>query len=163
MKFRLDDASTLWFSDEAVEKMMAYRQCRADDTEACGALLGRLFEENDDIAIDDVTIPQKEDVRRRTSVHRSTKHSDLAVRHWRASGHTESFHGLWHTHPENDPSPSSVDYNDWERALRNGQYPGNRLIFVIIGIEDVGVWLGEQAGRAWNLKRKIVFKKLEPQ
>ncbi len=126
-------------------------------------LLGRLFEETDDIAIDDVTIPQKEDVRRRTNVHRSKKHSDLAVKLWRESGRTKSFHGLWHSHPENDPTLSSVDYADWEHVLRNGRYPGTRLVFVIVGIEAIGVWTGKQAGCGWNLRRKIEFKKLEQQ
>lgn len=163
MKFRLDEASTLWFSDEAMEKMMAYRQTSADDTEACGALLGRLFEENDDVSIDDVTIPQKEDVRCRTSVHRSKSHSDLAVKRWRESGRTESFHGLWHTHPENIPTPSGADYADWERVLLNGRYPGSRLVFVIVGLEAMGVWMGKQTGRSWNFKRKVEFKKLEQQ
>ncbi len=161
MKFRIDETATLWFSEKAVEKMTAYRQSNANDDEACGALLGRLFEENDDIAIDEVTIPQKEDIRRRTSVHRSPKHSDLAVARWRESGRTESFHGLWHTHPENDSTPSSIDYADWKRVIRNGQYPGTRLVFVIVGIKEVSVWMGQAGGRGWNLRRRIYFEKLE--
>lgn len=161
MKFDIDGHAILWFSDDVVAKMEAYRQQSSEDREACGVLLGRLFEENEDIAIDDVTIPQKEDVRRRTTVFRSSKHSELAIGRWKTSGRTESFLGLWHTHPEDYPSPSSVDVADWERVIRKGIYPGRQLIFVIVGIVELAVWLGEASTRGWNLKRKVNIRKLE--
>lgn len=160
MNFCINDHSTLWFSENALVKMDDYRQLGAADSEACGVLLGRLFEENEDIAVDDITVPQEQDVRRRTTVFRSEKHSELAIKRWRESGRRESFLGLWHTHPEDHPSPSGDDIADWEKVLRHGKFPGTRLVFVIVGKIEAVAWIGERLERRWNMKRRVKIRKL---
>jgi len=47
---------------------------------------------------------------------------------------------LWHTHPERDPTPSSVDRRDWEKAVASDTFEGDRLFFPIVGIDRIRVW-----------------------
>lgn len=51
--------------------------------------------------------------------------------------------GVWHTHPQNDPIPSSVDWNDWNETLKTDKTACEYVFFIIAGISSIRVWVGE--------------------
>ncbi len=65
---------------------------------------------------------------------------------WAASHGTQTYLGLWHTHPESDPTPSTTDLRDWRQACRKDRYFGERLFFLIVGTSTIGVWQGDRNG-----------------
>lgn len=129
-------------SAAAHDVMIEHRQRRWWSKEAGGVLLGRHLLESGDLAVDEVTVPQTTDICTRTSFFRSAAHQALALAKWHASGGTCGHLGLWHTHPEPVPTPSSIDLSDWRNALVADRFEGASLLFVIVGQRAVRCWQG---------------------
>lgn len=138
--FRFGESGKLVIAESALVQMERFRQFRDRDTEAGGVLLGRHLLDSRDLVVDTITTPQKEDRRTRTSFYRSTAHNTLAKKLWEQSGGHLGHLGLWHTHPESDPSPSTIDLNDWKQSVANDSYEGEHLFFVIVGTLHTRVW-----------------------
>lgn len=136
----------LILGDEAVRQMGAHAQRSRWQAEAGGVLLGRHLLESKDLVVDEVTVPQKEDRRSRFNFFRSKHHSTLAHARWAASRGTTAYMGLWHTHPEADPTPSSIDRHDWEHAVSADTFEGDSLFFPIVGTERIRVWSKSRIG-----------------
>lgn len=131
----------------AIEQMNNYVQRWRWQKEAGGVLLGRHLLDSNDVVVDDVTCPQITDRRSRFSFYRSKKHEQLSRNRWEEQGKTAAYLGLWHTHPEKDPTPSQIDRQDWERAISQDIYEGERLFFPIVGIQRIRVWSLDRQGK----------------
>ncbi|MBZ2206510.1 Mov34/MPN/PAD-1 family protein [Massilia soli] len=152
--FRVSSNQRLIFVEEAVQQMLAFRQHSWWQAEAGGALLGRHLIDTDDIVVDEVTTPQKSDRRSRFSFFRSKKHGVIAQGRWSEEASTLAYLGLWHTHPERDPTPSGVDRQDWKQALSKDTFYGDMLFFPIVGIERIRVWAMTTNGAFFELKEE---------
>lgn len=142
------------FTAEAVSQMRAHTQRTAREPEAGGVLLGRHLIDSQDLVVDEVTVPQKEDRRSRFSFFRSKSHSTLAYQRWNDSNGRMAYLGLWHTHPESDPSPSCVDRRDWTKAIARDSFEGERLFFPIVGIDRIRVWTKTRNGAIEELQEQ---------
>lgn len=138
--FRVSPCKRFIIADQAIEQMMSFAQRRWFQPEAGGVLLGRHLLDSEDVVADEVTTPQSTDLRGRFSFFRSSKHEALARERWQAQLSTLAYLGLWHTHPEKDPTPSSVDHRDWQNAVANDTFEGEHLFFPIIGTHRIRVW-----------------------
>lgn len=67
---------------------------------------------------------------------KSIKHRDRVLNEWRNSKQITTYVGEWHTHPEDHPSPSSIDIERWNKELPNNK----KLILVIQGRKSI--WVG---------------------
>ena len=130
----------LIFTQDAWDLLLRHRQVSPNLPEAGGVLFGRHLLNSQDVAVDGATTPQPQDRQSRFFFFRSRRHSEIVLREWEASRHTQDCLGLWHTHPEHSPTPSYVDVQDWKRAVKKGTYDGHSLFFVIVGVTNVGVW-----------------------
>lgn len=140
MVFAVTPKQRLIFTDEAVQQLRAHAQHTRRQAEAGGALLGRHLLDSPDLVVDEVTVPQKADRRSRFFFFRSRQHEEVARAKWVVAKGTMAYLGLWHTHPETDPVPSSVDRRDWEKAVAQDTFEGDRLFFLIVGTERIRVW-----------------------
>lgn len=152
--FRVSCNQRLIIVEDAVEQMLAFRQGSWWQSEAGGVLLGRHLLDTDDVVVDEVTTPQKSDRRGRFSFFRSKKHSEIAHCRWSEEASTLAYLGLWHTHPEREPTPSGVDRQDWKQALSKDTFHGDRLFFPIVGIERIRVWSVTSDGAFFELKEE---------
>ncbi len=134
----------LIFTTDVVNTLLMYRQVDLTQSEAGGLLVGRHLLNGDDLAVDIVTKPTSGDLRSLYGFYRSEMHQSLLERAWAASDNTATYLGNWHTHPEPVPTPSSVDYQDWNRALSHDTYEGNNLFFVIVGQKKIRCWEGHR-------------------
>ena len=123
-------------------RLHTFRQTRNSDHESGGILLGRIFEKDLSCTVDEITTPTKPDRSSRHSFYRSNAHHKIAVDRWKKSDGTCIYLGLWHTHPEPDPSPSKVDFNDWKKAIVKGKFEGDSLLFAIVGTKKIRCWQG---------------------
>ena len=128
--FQVSATQRLIFVDEAVKQLRAHSQRSWWRTEAGGALLGRHLLDSENIIVDEVTIPQKQDRRSRFRFFRSKQHGVIARARWVARDSTMAYLGLWHTHPERDPAPSRVDQRDWENTVEQDAFEGDRLLLL---------------------------------
>lgn len=139
---RIGPDAYLLIEPTVLEILSTFRQCQPTDTEAGGILIGSYRENH--IHIVSATTPKSEDIRTRFSFfRRSPEHQAIATRAWKSSKKTQTIVGEWHTHPENDPAPSSLDLAEWWKE------PGDPpLIFVIQGIQSL--WVGRIQEGACN-------------
>lgn len=150
--YRVTPRQRLIIVENAMAQMQALAQRRRWNCEAGGVLLGRHLLDSHDVVVDEVSTPQSSDRRSRFSFFRSFKHEQVAHLRWIAEQQTSAYLGLWHTHPEADPTPSSVDMNDWQQAVAGDTFEGDRLFFPIVGTQCV---------RVWTLSRRGAFKELK--
>jgi integrative and conjugative element protein (TIGR02256 family) len=133
--------------------LLAFRQLNTDQKEAGGILLGRLIEATDDVIVDEVTSPNKADRRGRFFFFRKRNTTQQRINTaWKESAHTRVYLGEWHTHPEDDPSPSGVDIENWSRIGRTARYEQEFLFFIIVGITTIRVWERRKDGAIAGLK-----------
>ena len=115
--FRRIEGGRLKITKEALIIFDNFIQDEYKKKEAGGVLLGRMMKNSDDVIIDMVSPPQKKDKRKRTYFKRNNEHQNIINEEWEKSGGTCNYLGEWHTHPENNPTPSSIDINTWKRQI----------------------------------------------
>jgi len=156
MKFSRPNGGTVEFQKSALEIMSRYRQLRRRDAEAGGMILGRLVVESSDLIIDEVTEPGKRDGKGRFFFIRRRPAAQCRVNEaWLASNGTRNYLGEWHSHPEDDPSPSTVDVENWLRISSQARFEQDFLLFAIVGRQRTKLWeLGKITGDLQELKIK---------
>lgn len=127
--------------------MQRHRQLAISQAEAGGVLLGRIVVDARDVIVDRATEPAKQDRRSRFFFWRSRETTQQIVNEaWRRSAGTQQYLGEWHTHPEDDPTPSGIDQTNWRRILGAARFESDVLWFVIVGRRTVRVWEGNRSG-----------------
>jgi integrative and conjugative element protein (TIGR02256 family) len=125
----------LLFEQHVLDGLSAHRQCRDEEPEAGGVLLG--FRRGAHLHVVGFTPPQARDIRTRYSFHRSARgYQELARWAWKESGGHVDYLGEWHTHPEAQPAPSGIDLREWRIICTRG----SQKIFIIVG--TVLNWVG---------------------
>lgn len=117
---------------------------RLNSKESGGILLGRIFENQRQFFVDEITQPMPSDRATKTSFYRSKAHHRIAVERWRQSKGYCLYLGLWHTHPQAIPVPSLEDKKDWELAITSGQSSGEVMLFLIVGNQTCRLWMGSK-------------------
>jgi integrative and conjugative element protein (TIGR02256 family) len=126
---------------EATLRMRVHVQRYCWSSEAGGILLGRMLMASDHIVVDDVTVPGPHDRRSRFRFFRAERPAQTAVdAAWARSGGEINYLGEWHTHPEDDPTPSRHDHTDWQRLVMTQRYEQAALFFVIVGRREIRAW-----------------------
>lgn len=139
-----DEESLILIEQHVIDQIRPFRQVEIASSEAGGILLG--FRRGSHLHVTDLTLPGMEDKRTRTSFYRSAvTHQKIAMARWLESKGTMGYLGEWHTHPQQDPSPSTIDIREWRVILSN--VPQN-MVFVIAGNDDKS-WIG--IGRNKNI------------
>ena len=156
LTFRRRGNGLFKLSAGVVGAMNRYVQNKQRAMEAGGVILGRHILGGEDIVADLVTVPDSEDRRSRYGFIRAREeHQAVIDSVWQESKRTCTYLGEWHTHPEHAPSPSEVDRCDWQRKLKEDQFYGDALFFVIVGIRETAVWEGfERDGSCEPLQLK---------
>lgn len=146
-----EDYGNFVIDSEVINILISYRQLGKHDFEAGGALIGCIRSGNI-IEANDLTLPQPSDKRTRYSFFRSNAHNKILNDKWKASNGNAYLVGLWHTHPESTPKYSNEDKKDWRRVLKQGQYEGQSLMFLIVGQQNIRLWVADNK----NFKTSVI-------
>lgn len=139
------DGGCIKIDELPISKIREYRQNDPETREAGGVLLGRYILGSTDVVVDDVTVPTPSDCRRRFFFFKNKQsHQAVVTDRWIKSNGTCNYLGEWHTHPEPDPNPSSVDICEWKRLLRVTKFDGDCLYFIIAGTKQIRIWEGNR-------------------
>jgi integrative and conjugative element protein (TIGR02256 family) len=140
--------SGLLIEDDVLAQLGAFRQTQAHASEAGGILLG--YRRDVHLHVVRATAPGTSDTRTRFRFWRHDKsHARIAFAEWSNSGETMDYLGEWHTHPESDPRPSTLDLNEWRKISTRRQEP---MVFLIQGTR--GRWVGVGLGRTIEVSRE---------
>ncbi len=141
MKFYRPNGGMCEVGEAALALIGRHIQRDGSATEAGGVLLGRLVAGTDDVVIDLATDPSPKDRRGRFFFFRLRRHAQESITEaWVRSGGTSVYLGEWHTHPEDDPVPSSVDVANWQKIVRAATFEQSFLLFLIAGRRNWIVW-----------------------
>ena len=156
MKFARPNGGIVEFNKTAAELIYRYRQLHKSDAEAGGMLLGRLISESSDLVIDEVTEPTKFDLKGSFYFIRRRRGAQQRVnKAWLESNGTLNYLGEWHSHPEDDPTPSQVDIENWHRIGSQARFEQDSLLFAIVGRLRTKLWeLGKLSGELSELETK---------
>ena len=146
--FVLSNDGKIKLTEECWNKMKGYMQLSSNSLEAGGVLLGRFIKDSKNVILDNITVPMIGDKRSRYSFsRRRSMHQRIVDRFWDKSNGTCNYLGEWHTHPEDYPSPSDVDYADWKRKLKEDHFSSRYLYFIIVGLKHTYIWEGDRRSK----------------
>lgn len=137
-----NEGHRLVIPNEVASKLQSYKQLYLDSPESGGLLLGRRIIDTKDGIVDEITAPMAGDIQRRTFFFRGQGHLNRQVQYWMETATTGQLLGVWHTHPEPIPKPSPTDIQDWKSVLRKCGDLKKPHYFVIVGQEQICVWIG---------------------
>lgn len=116
LTFKDKDENLVVIMPNVLARLMRYRQLHWYSLEAAGVLIGE--RRGPHLVIQDISEPGKGDIRSRYYVDRKGVHHQRAVElAFLRSGGTLQYIGEWHSHPEDEPSPSTKDRDSWNRYL----------------------------------------------
>lgn len=149
MLWRLTSGHVVWetkdgacgsLSPVVIRRLFSWSQRRFYSKEAGGLILGFVDSDTNGSLVEELTVPGSGDQRSRTSFFRSDRHQrEAELWNMQTNGRGTQL-GLWHTHPEANPTPSNTDLNDCERVLRNGKFECNGFLYLIVGTQTIGYW-----------------------
>ncbi|MDH5935626.1 Mov34/MPN/PAD-1 family protein [Vibrio splendidus] len=134
-----EDGTKVLVEAGALSPTLKYRQFETNSKEAGGIFIGEY--RGDDLRILSVTEPGELDQRSRCRFgRRSPHHQEAANKAWLSSDSIQTHIGDWHTHPQDYPLPSSLDYSEWRKKL-----PLRPTLLVILGRKAnwYGMWNGK--------------------
>lgn len=133
------DSSLVVIMPIVIKRLLSHRQLTICSTEAAGVLIGE--RSGPHLIIRELSEPGEGDIRTRYSVDRRGRNHQAAVDDaFSRSGGTLQYLGEWHTHPENNPSPSHKDLDSWCKWL-----PANEVaVLIIVGCQQI--WVAKKSG-----------------
>lgn len=135
--FKALDESLVVISSEVTNTLLSYRQTNNSSPESAGVLIGE--RRGVHIILKTLSIPSCWDIRSRFMVDRVSLHHQKTVDDaFKKSNGEWQYLGEWHTHPEDVPKPSIMDYTSWHKNLKS-ELP---LILIIVG--RTHFWVGKK-------------------
>ncbi len=150
IKFNLPDGHSADFSAAVMEIIFGQVQLEYNHVESGGYLTGYVSKETGNVTIDGISTPYNLDQRSLTHIYlRDPGHKNF-LKTQRI--HESYYLGLWHTHLEKCPEPSTCDKKDWKLTVKTDKSTCRYFFFVIAGTKEMRVWVGE---KYHNGKQKI--------
>lgn len=152
----LKNNKKLFIDAQVILGLFSFRQITKSADESGGILIGSI-KTTGDIIIRGYSSPQRKDKATRTSYKKNKQqHQQILDKYWETSGGYINYLGDWHTHPEKFPRPSHIDLKSWKHILSdnlNDEFYA--CIFMIVGIEELCIWLGEKRSKKLYEIKKI--------
>jgi integrative and conjugative element protein (TIGR02256 family) len=144
-KYQMGRNVILEFSRRAALTLYSHQQIN-DRKEAGGILIGRVWPDSR-VLIEVATVPNGFDEAGRYSFNRSREAAQQIInRAWEESMGEQIYLGEWHSHPEEDPWPSSRDRQMIRTMFRETRMEIRFLILIVVGTHRN--WVGLENGRA---------------
>ena len=139
-KYLLTDAKTVDVLTPVYDEINNWIQNRDDTKESGGYILGYRHEDTGNYTLEMVTHPYCSDIRSRCFFGiRDSKHIEILESERKCKRY---YMGVWHTHPEDSPIPSSIDWDDWKASVSDGDKASEYVFFIIAGRLEVKIWAG---------------------
>ena len=124
-----------------LDEIGKYLQDNSTKPESGGYILGYQHEKTGNISLETVTSPYLLDRQTRISFKiRDPRHKIFLKRAARKKSY---YMGVWHTHPQRNPIPSSIDWDDWQETMKTDKTGSRYVFFLIAGTQEFRVWVGD--------------------
>ncbi|WP_288457338.1 Mov34/MPN/PAD-1 family protein [uncultured Chryseobacterium sp.] len=151
MNFKFENIDII-INEDLLNIFSRYIQDDNKKNEAGGILTGLIF--NDRIEICNCSTPTQHDKRSRYNFIRSkiTAQEFLETR-FSASDGREIYLGEWHTHPEQDPTPSYCDVSNFKKTIKINKLYSDFFFMIIMGTRKLYFAI-------YNKKGKVCYDNL---
>ncbi|HHV13079.1 MAG TPA: hypothetical protein GXX75_22660 [Clostridiales bacterium] len=140
-KFKLPNGKTVDILDSVFIEIGKWLQVGAALPESGGFILGYKHLNTGNITLENVTTPQEKDIRNRIRFFiKDAFHFKFLETAKRKNSY---YMGVWHTHPQVIPSPSGMDYTDWNETLLHDRTACDYAFFIIAGTDEIRIWVGD--------------------
>lgn len=153
-KMLLPNGRTIDIMHDALLEISKYTIGKEKKIEAGGLLLGYTHKQKKSSVIEEITSPQKKDIRRRTIFKRKDS-MHMTILESKSKNGT-GYMGTWHTHPQLIPYPSPQDIMDWNTCLQIENTPSGYIIFIIAAQNGIKVWAGDTNTKAITELKEII-------
>lgn len=139
-------------TQECVDAIKGHIQITGN--EDCGILMGSIITENL-IRVNKISdsLSKKQSSKTCCCELDRAKANAFITTDYERSNHTRVYIGEWHTHPEDFPSPSTVDVSSIKNSFKRNELPfKDCILMVIIGRKEI----------YWGLYNGSVLKKMTP-
>ena len=137
---KLPDEKVVDILPEVFQEIRKWIQNDDYTPEGGGFILGYEHKETGNVSLEYVTYPRPLDICSRVDFKiRDPIHKLLLLK---ARGRRSFYIGVWHTHPQIIPDPSTVDWDDWNDTLIKDRTASKYVFFLIAGIKGIRVWVG---------------------
>ncbi|WP_121965000.1 Mov34/MPN/PAD-1 family protein [Myroides sp. N17-2] len=127
---------TLSLSDIVLNIFKKHVQYDVHLPESGGILTGKLYE--DLVEILNCSEPTVSDKQSRYNFNRSYKAAQIFINEkFEKSKGKEIYLGEWHTHPEDNPTPSVTDIKNFTKTISKNKLNSNTHFMIIIGIKSI--------------------------
>jgi integrative and conjugative element protein (TIGR02256 family) len=141
-------ASTICLSSEVLKHFEAHRQAEGSQTEVGGQLFAEF--RGAQVRILRATGPNKTDRRGWAWFNPDRRRQNAEIKCLFEAG--LHFVGDWHTHPEPQPNPSSLDLTSMQDCFRKSRHQLKAFVMVIVGQAEfpLGLWVGLHGKSEWE-------------
>ncbi len=140
IKYKLPNGHTVDILPCVNENLSSFRQNSSNTPESCGYILGYKDKFTENITLSDITVPQKNDYRNRVYCILKDLSHKLMLK--LQANNKNYYMGVWHTHPQTNPTPSNIDWEDWNRTLVEDKTGCEYAFFIIVGTSKTRIWVG---------------------
>lgn len=141
VKIQLPNGNVVDILSQVFDEMFKWIQDDAVKPESGGYIVGYQHEKTGNISLEAVTHPYALDTRNRIRFDIRDPHHNMFLR--KAQRRKSYYMGVWHTHPQSDPSPSSMDWEDWNATMRSDKTGSQYVFFIIVGNDNWNIWIGD--------------------
>ncbi len=125
-----------YFTDEVVAILDFHKQRKSNDNEKGGIILGKIQDNN--IIINRLSVPTELDKSSRYNFERHRLSAQIIIDYeFHNSNKQITYLGEWHTHPEDNPSPSQTDLKMIQQQISSNIIHTDFLILMIQGREKL--------------------------
>lgn len=140
VKMNLPDGNVVDVLSPVLEEIKKWVQDDISKPESGGYIVGYQHKNTGNISLESVSHPYLLDARSRVRFDiRDPRHQHFLRK---AKRHKSYYMGVWHTHPQEVPTPSSIDWNDWNETMRLDTTGCQFVFFVIVGTKEWRLWAG---------------------
>ena len=135
-------------------------QNKSCDKEKGGVLMGSLYPSINQINITHI-LESKMHVSSSHNINLNVKYLQKKMNDiWEKSHGKITYLGDWHSHPENKPNPSIIDYYTFIKNFYMSQFDHNILIYLILG--NKSIWSSSFNGSLFHKFTLIINQKTHP-
>lgn len=121
-----------YFTDEVVAILDFHKQRKSNDHEKGGIVLGKIQDNN--IIINRLSVPTELDKSSRYNFERHRLSAQIIIDYeFHNSNKQVTYLGEWHTHPEDNPSPSKTDLKMIQQQILSNIIHTDFLVLMIQG------------------------------
>lgn len=164
VKMRLPNGKVVDVLGSVMEEICNWIQDEITKPESGGYIVGYQHKGTGNVSLEAVSHPYIKDVKNRVRFDIRDPRHQLYLK--KARRNKSYYMGVWHTHPQNVPVPSEMDWHDWNETMRTDITGCQFVFFVIAGTKEWRIWAGDlETGIIYELKEctknaeGIYFKK----